>query len=42
MPSAAQQEARAAFKRKIADAKKIQAKNPKKPWKQCVKEAFRK
>jgi hypothetical protein len=42
MPSAAQVKARANFKKKIADAKKIKAKNPKKPWKTCVKEAFQK
>ena len=37
-----QQVARAQFKKKIAEAKTIQKKNPTMPWKEAIKQAFSK
>ena len=42
MATAKQISARKHFKTKIEKAKQIHEKNPKKSWKTCVKEAFKK
>ena len=42
MPTSKQQKARTQFKKKIAEAKAIQKKNPSMPWKEAIKQAFAK
>ena len=42
MPTSKQQKARAQFKKKIAEAKTIQKKNPGMAWKEAIKQAFAK